>query len=349
MATKKSSTKRTAADVIADNRAEITKKFAEMLSDKTLDWVQQWSGASTDGPYNPCSGTRYAGGNRMWLMMVATGTGDPRFCTYKQAAKRGWQVKKGSHGYLVEKFGPVYIYEKDDDGNIVRDDDGRPVIAAKFYKPIATYRVFNFVDIDGVPELVKSEPMAPDAYTELMDAFIDTSVCPVIEGESDCASYSPTLDRVRVPSRDVFTSSTAALHTLLHEMGHSTGHASRLNREGITDADAKFGSPKYAFEELVAELSSVFTASYCHADAMQSDEHRRNHAAYLQSWLGALADNPDYLFKAASKAEQASTYLIERLIDVYPDYARPEVEVIPEKPDTDGTDDGAEGADDMAA
>lgn len=347
MSAKKSSksSKATTAEIIANNRKQITEKFVEMLSDKTLDWVKEWSGASLDGPYNPTSGVRYSGGNRLWLSMIASATGDPRFCTYKQASKRGWQVRKGSHGYLVEKFGPVYIYEKDDDGNIVRDADGRPVIAAKFYKPIATYRVFNFVDIEGVPELVKPEPMAPDAVTELMDAFIDTSDCPVIEGDGDRAFYRPGSDEIHVPSRDCFTNSTAALHTLLHEMGHSTGAASRLAREGIVDSDG-FGSPKYAFEELVAELSSVFTASYVHADAMQSDEHRRNHAAYLQNWLSALNDDPNYLFKAASKAQAASEYIIDRLIDVYPDYEQAELEPVPEI-ESDSSDE--EGADEMAA
>ena len=332
----KSSTSRrsAAADVIAANRAEITDKFAQMVSDPTLDWVKQWSGSNLDSPYNPCSGTRYSGGNRLYLTMVAGFTGDPRFCTYNQASKRGWQVKKGAHGCIVEKFGPVTIYEKDADGNIVRDDDGRPVIKLKFYKPLAYYTVFNFADIEGVPELVRPEPMTPDQMTELMDAFIDTSDCPVVEGKGDRAYYSPGGDYVSVPSRDVFMSSTAALHTLLHEMGHSTGAESRLNREGIVNFSG-FGSQGYAFEELVAELSSVFTASYVHADAMQSDEHRRNHAAYLQGWLKALQDDPDYLFKAASKAEAASDYIVERLVDVYPDYEFT-VEEIPESAAADG-------------
>lgn len=322
------SSKKSVADVIAANRAEITEKFVSMVSDPTLDWVKQWSGSSLDSPHNPCSGTRYNGGNRLYLTLVAGITGDPRFCTYKQASKRGWQVKRGAHGCIVEKFGPVTVYERDEDGNVVTDDDGNRVVKFKYYKPLAYYMVFNFADIEGVPELAKPEPMTPDQMTELMDAFIDTSDCPVVEGESDRASYSPDLDRVRIPSRDVFDDSTAALHTLLHEMGHSTGAAKRLNREGIVNWSG-FGSESYAFEELVAELTSVFTSNYVHADAMQSDEHRRNHAAYLQSWLRALHDDPDYLFKAAAKAEAASDYIVERLVDVYPDYEMT-VEAIPE-------------------
>lgn len=331
MASDKSS-KVSASEVIADNRKRVVEQFVAMLDDHTLDWVKQWAGSSLEGPNNPCSGTRYAGGNRLWLSIVAAQKGDPRFCTYKQASKRGWQVRKGAHGYLVEKFGPVYVYERDEDGNIETDDEGRKVIAAKFYKPIATYRVFNFTDIDGAPELVKPEPMTPDAYTELIDRFEETSACKVIEGDTDRAYYNPFFDNIHVPSRDVFCDSTAALHTLLHEMGHSTGHASRLAREGITDIGAHFDTPSYAFEELVAELTSVFAAQYVHADAMQSDEHRRNHAAYLQGWLKALQSDPDYLYKAASKAQAASDYIIGRLVAQYPEYEFT-VEAIPESGD----------------
>lgn len=332
MSAKKST--KTAADYIASNRQDIVDKFVSMLDDPTLDWVKQWSGSNLNSPYNPCSGSRYNGGNRLYLTMVAAKTGDPRFCTYNQAVKRGWQVRKGCHGYRIEKYGTVRVYERDEDGNIVTDADGNKVIKFKFVKPIATYCVFNFADVDGVPELEELKPMTPDETTCLMDAFIETSDCPIIEGDSDRAYYTPFFDNIHVPSRHVFTSSTAALHTLLHEMGHSTGHSSRLAREGIVGFNG-FGSEKYAFEELVAELSSVFTASYVHADAMQSAEHRRNHAAYLKSWLTALEDNPDYLFKAASKAEAASDFIIERLVAAHPEYEMT-IDAIPETPKPDG-------------
>lgn len=320
--------KRTVQEIITDNRKEITEKFASMLSDQSLDWVRQWSGSSIASPCNPCSGTRYNGGNRLALTFAASVFKDNRFCTYNQAKKRGWQVNKGAVGFLVEKWGTVKVYKRDEGGQVITDDDGNRVINYKFLKPLAYYTVFNFAEIEGAPELVKTKSMSPDENTRLMDAFIDTSACQVVEGVSDRAYYSIFVDKVNVPSREVFTDTTAALHTLLHEMGHSTGHSTRLARPGIMDFDG-FGSEKYAFEELVAELSSVFTASYVGADAMQDEEHRRNHAAYLQSWLSRLNSDPDYLFKAAAQAERASDYIIERLVSDHPEYER-NIEAIPE-------------------
>ena len=320
--------KRTAQDVINDNRRAITDKFVSMISDPSLDWVKQWSGASTASPCNPCSGTRYNGGNRLALAFAANVFKDNRFCTYKQAQRRGWQVNRGAMGFIVEKWGTVNVYKRDDDGNVITDEDGHKVIAYRYGRPLAYYTVFNFSEIEGAPEFVLPPKMTPDANTRLMDDFIATSDCRVREGHGDRACYSPIFDYISIPSREVFTDTTAALHTLLHEMGHSTGHASRLARPGITEFDG-FGSEQYAFEELVAELSSVFTASYVGAAAMQDEGHRRNHAAYLQSWLSKLGSDPDYLFKAASQAERASDHIIERLVAEHPEYAK-EVEAIPE-------------------
>ena len=320
--------KRTVQDVITDNRKAITKRFVSMVSDPTLDWVRQWSGSSVASPCNPCSGTRYNGGNRLALIPAANLFKDNRFCTYNQAKKRGWQVNKGAVGFIVEKWGTIKVYKRDEDGKALRDEDGRPIIDYKVLKPIAYYTVFNFAEIEGAPELVRPEPMSPDANTRLIDDLICTSEAPVFEGVSDKACYRSLEDQIFVPSREVFTDTTAALHTLLHEMGHSTGHVTRLARPGIVDFGG-FGSESYAFEELVAELSSVFTASYVGADAMQDEEHRRNHAAYLQSWLSRLNSDPDYLFKASAQAEKASDYIIERLVSAHPDYERV-IETIPE-------------------
>lgn len=320
--------KKSAQEIILENRKAITERFVSMVSDPTLDWVKQWSGASTASPCNPCSGTRYSGGNRLALSFAASVFKDNRFCTYKQAQKRGWQVNRGAEGFIVEKWGTVKVYKRDDDGNIIVDEDGYKVIDYRYNRPLAYYTVFNFSEIEGAPEYVKPPKMAPDANTRLMDSFIDTSACPIVEGDSDRACYSPIFDRIMVPSREVFTDTTAALHTLLHEMGHSTGAASRLARPGITEFDG-FGSEQYAFEELVAELSSVFTSSYVGAAAMQDEEHRRNHAAYLQSWLSKLGSDPNYLFKAAAQAERASDFIIERLVEGHPEYGC-DVEVIPE-------------------
>lgn len=342
--TTKKTTKKTnkATEIISANRTATVRKFIDMLEDKTLDWTKEWGGCSADDPMNPCTGTHYSGANRMLLMFAALDKGDNRFCTMKQANKRGWKVRKGAKSHIVEKYGKVKVYERDDDGNIVRDDDGRPVIKFCYMKPLGYWSVFNFADIDGAPEMPKPAAHTTTEIDAMMDALKETSRCRVDEGvttnhDADGAYYSPSGDYINVPDRTLFTSLEAALATLTHEMGHSTGHADALNRDGITGFNG-FGSDEYAFEELIAELTAVFTTSYLGLSCEMDDIHFRNHAAYLKSWVRRFNDKPDELFKAAGKASKAADYIIERLTADHPEYVRTD-EIIPEATaDDDATD-----------
>ena len=137
-----------------------------------------------------------------------------------------------------------------------------------------------------------------------------SSRCPVIENNrSRCAAYFPVTDRIRIAPRETFRSDEAFTRVLLHEMTHSTGHASALGRNLDTD----FGSPAYAEEELVAELGSLFLSADLGIQGCDMEgEFYENHIAYLQSWMNALENDPSYLFKAASKADHADTFIMER-------------------------------------
>lgn len=118
----------------------------------------------------------------------------------------------------------------------------------------------------------------------------------------------PAKDMIAVPPRESFASNEAFLVTLLHEMGHSTGHPNALGR----DLGGTFGSKSYAFEELIAEFSSMFSASDLglSGDLDPESDHFKQHVAYLQSWQSALEDDPDLLFRAASAAEKATESVI---------------------------------------
>lgn len=319
--------------VIADNRHKTVERFVSMLSDKTLSWTKEWHGCSASDPMNPCTGTHYSGGNRINLMFAALDKADNRFCTYKQASQRGWQVRKGAHGHIVEKYSRIDVYERDEDGEIERDDSGRPKIRFSYMAPVGWWHVFSFSDIEGAPEMPQPTEHGTSELDALIDALKETSRCRVDEGvptnpSADSAYYSPALDFINLPDRTLFSSSEAALATLCHEMGHSTGHADACGREGILNF-AGFGSDTYAFEELVAELSSVFTTGYLGCACATDEVHFRNHAAYLQNWLGVLKDDPDYLFKAAAKAGEASDFVTTRLCAGHPEYERVD-EIIPE-------------------
>ena len=134
---------------------------------------------------------------------------------------------------------------------------------------------------------------------------------------------------VRWPAtRETFLSDETFTRVLLHEMTHSTGHPSALNRGCNTD----FGSPEYAQEELVAELGSLFlSADLGIQNTDYEGEHYENHVSYLQSWMHALEDDPSYLFKAAAKADKAGTLIIGRYNDVLEKRRDRDVERAPEK------------------
>lgn len=326
---------------IDKNRRETVDQLIAMMEKGGLSWVKEWSltrgGYDVDlfDPWNPTSGTHYSGGNRTSLAMhcFMAGVNDNRFCTMNQANKRGWTVRKGSTPYLIEKWGQCPVYKKDSDGKVVRDADGKPEVDHFYLRLMSYYLVFNFSDIDGAPEIGKVyEPTTPEETDEatgkVLDALKETSRCEIRERPSNEAYYSPTLDYINVPNREEFTTPQAALRTMLHEMTHSTGHPTALDRS----MGGRFGSSDYAYEELIAELGSVFVASYLSEGIAPEDDdkHKKNHAAYLQSWLKKLHDDPDYLYKAAAQASKASDYIIDRLVKVHPEYKRADPEIIPE-------------------
>ena len=122
--------------------------------------------------------------------------------------------------------------------------------------------------------------------------------------------FNVVLDRIQMPPRDSFDSYSSFATTMLHEMGHSTGHPSALDRSQI----GTFGSKEYAKEELIAELSSMFSASELGlpADIDPESVHYKQHVAYLQNWREVISDDPDVLFRASSLATQATDMIVDR-------------------------------------
>lgn len=328
-AAQKAKAKATIQRRVEESRRETIDQIIEMMERGGLDWHKEWTmdGFTTTDmwqPHNPITGTYYRGMNltKLALSTIARGVSDNRFCTAYQAQKMGWTVRDGAKPYVVEKWKQCRWTTENDDGDL--EMHSKPVLLSFFY-------VFSFADIDGAPAMPTPDERPKrtrEELDELLDDLKTTSRCPIIEKVSDRAFYSPKFDNVTVPLRDQFTSLQAALRTMLHEMGHSTSHDDACKRP----IGKSFGSKDYAFEELVAELTALFTASYLCIDlpAEDDDEHKKQHAAYLQSWLRALNDDTAYLYRAAAKAANASDYIIERLTKVYDKYERtPEIIEVP--------------------
>lgn len=255
---------------------------------------------------NPVSHARYRGINlvRLYIDQMANGYKDGRYMTYKQAQSQGWQVKKGAVGIRLEKylFDKVVEEKNEETGEIEKK-------RVRLRTPIVNqFVVFHASQIECIPELEEKElePLQPDEMIEIAEQFIKTSECPIVETGEGRAYYSPGQDEIHLPYRDAFLDTQSFLATQLHEMIHSTGHPGRLNR----NLNGVFGSESYAREELRAELGSFFiqTDLGLNFDA----QHFNSHTQYLESWISALEDQPDELFRAISDAQKASDYLEER-------------------------------------
>jgi len=148
--------------------------------------------------------------------------------------------------------------------------------------------------------------MNPDIKKSLVVERVSAGMgVPIIEERSASAYYIPSKDEVHLPLKEQFESDEAYQSTALHELGHATGHPERLDR----DQSGSFGTESYAFEELVAEISSTFMSEFFEAEPSAAELD--NHKAYVQNWAEAIKNDKNYLFKAIKQAEEAADFMIE--------------------------------------
>ena len=280
-----------------DHYAEVTAQIIAALEAGTPPWRRPWDADKASGPmmpHNATTGARYRGINTLVLGMspLAFMTCDPRWATYKQAADRGWQVRKGSRGT------PGFFYKKievgDHDGG---NDDGRKIIPL-----LRSFTLFHASQIDGITPYVEPDvEEAPWREPEAAAAIARNSRA-VIRVGGDRAFYSPSTDHVQMPPTAAFRSPAAYSSVLLHELGHWSGSKERLNR----DLSGRFGSQDYAREELRAEIAQVMICSELGIE----DCDFTNGAAYVAGWLEKLRNDKKEVFRAASDAQRIADYLL---------------------------------------
>lgn len=316
------------------NRQKTIDALVKLMERDGLAYVCEWSksgNANMLDPQNPITGTHYRGANlaNLAVQCMEAGICDNRFATANEARKMGWTIPDDARQFMVEKCKRFTFPVTDKNGNPELDEDGNQKVIS-YVRPVSYWWVYNYSDLEGTPDLPDA-PKLRDVDDEtpevkLIDALKESSRCKVNERKSDGAYYSPTTDTIAIPRREQFSSPQAMLRTLAHEMGHSTSHATACDRK----LGGKFGSDEYAFEELIAELTSVFVLSYTGADIVPEDgdgdeamqRRHENHAAYLKSWLRNFKSDTTYLFRAATKASAAADYIIERLVSAHPEYER---------------------------
>lgn len=271
--------------------------IAQLESGGLPPWVKPWRniGHSAD-PHNAVTKRPYSGINvlLLWIAQSANNWPTAGFLTFKQAQEAGGTVRKGEKGTYIVFVKPLTVTDKQEDGS----EEERSITMMR------SYYVFNVAQCDGLPERLTaprkvSEPISDPAF----DAWVKATGATVHFGGSR-ACYSPSRDWIDFPIRGAFRSPGHYAATMLHELGHWTGHESRLNRELHK---GRFGNPEYAAEELVAELCSAFLC----AD-LGIDGEGQQHAQYLASWLKALKNDKRFIFTAASQAQKAATFLKEK-------------------------------------
>lgn len=286
---------------------QVAETIIKQLEEGTAPWQRPWEPGTLSHvmPYNAATGKRYRGGNSLWLMMQPRN--DSRWMTYKQAASLGAQVRKGEKGTVIE-------YVKRSEERLVRDEAGKPVLdengnnktemadlqRGKLFRAV----VFNAEQIDGLPPLERRAEPSWSVF-EAAERALETSGVALEHVNGNRAYYSPSSDRITLPERGQFPSADRYYETALHELGHATGHPSRLAR----DLQHPFGSEGYAREELRAELASLMLG-----DRLGIGFDPGNHAAYVASWIKVLQDDPREIFRAASDAEKITAWVTDRAL-----------------------------------
>jgi len=297
---------------------EVAGRIIEQLRQGTAPWQKPWQPGELRLPYNAATGKDYRGMNTIWLHMQ--GYADPRWMTYKQAEAEGAQVRKGSRGtrIIYWKFHDEQPM-KDAQGRPVLDDEGKPrKIRVELDRPrVFTAVVFNAEQIDGMPPL-QAKPLGPEPERHARaEAILSNSGAKIAHVAGDHAFYRPSTDSITLPTRQQFSSVDAFYATALHELGHWSGHDSRLAR----DLSHPFGSEGYAREELRAEISSLMLG-----ERLEIGHDPGQHAAYVASWIKVLEDDPREIFRAAADAEKINSYVMAFELEQAQDVAAPSID-----------------------
>jgi antirestriction protein ArdC len=268
----------------------VTESIIKQLESGVAPWRKPWR---TEMPANLVSKKEYRGINI--FLLAAQGYGSRYWVTYRQAQVLGGNIKKGEHGSKVVfwKF-DEYRKENQETG----ETENHKSILLRYYT------VFNLEQCEGIKS---PEPARVINPIEQCESIVKSMPNPPGFEQDSQACYRPSTDTVGMPARSAFHSAEEYYSTLFHELTHSTGHPSRVGREGIMNHNP-FGGEDYSKEELVAEMGA---AMLCGVAAIES-QTLGNSAAYLQSWINKLRSDSRLIVSAASQAQKAADYILVR-------------------------------------
>lgn len=276
----------------------ITEKIVSMLKDGVVPWRKPWQDSGLS-PRNAVSKRPYRGINR--FLLAATPHASPYWLTYRQADGLGGNVRKGEKSTVVVFWKRnQYVKENTETG----EDETRNGIVLRYY------RVFNIEQCDlpqaWLDKLPKPEIREHEPVSEAQ-AIVDAMPQRPEMTTGQAALYRPSTDTVTLPALGTFDKPESFYATAFHELGHSTGHKSRIGRKGVMERNV-FGSGDYSREELVAEMTAAFLC----AESGVSPAVIENQASYIHSWLKVLKDDGKAVVIAAAQAQKAADFILNR-------------------------------------
>ncbi|MBD1848341.1 DUF1738 domain-containing protein [Cyanobacteria bacterium FACHB-63] len=278
---------------------EVTESIIEAIEAGVGRWKMPWYSIN-ELPRNIQSSKEYRGINTLvlWCQSIQRGYLSAEWGTYRQWRERNAQVKRGEKSTLVVFWKVVDRNDKRPQAEEAPDMESESEISARQVLLARGYRVFNAEQVVGYcPKPTQARPRveriaAAEQFFHSLGATVH---------RSDCAAYRPSSDDLLMPPFEAFIAAEPYYSCLAHEYTHWTGAAHRLNRMLTT----RFGSESYAAEELIAELGAAFVC----ATLGFSTTYRKDHAAYIQSWLTLLKNDKKAIFNAASHAQKATDFL----------------------------------------
>ena len=295
---------------------EVTARIISELEEGRFPWVQPWNSANASPglPRNATTGRSYSGVNVLilWGAVIQGGFANQGWLTFRQALAAGGCVRKGEQGVTVfyaDRFTPPQPFQRCSASpepwaappEVEKQPAGEQGDSARAVPFLKRFVVFNVGQCDGLPKTLSAAapPLPERELVPIAENLIAATGADFRIGGAR-AFYSPEQDFVQVPPQPAFTHQIDFYRTALHELGHWSGHRSRLAR----DFSGRFGNTAYAREELCAELTSAYL---CAALGIVPTVR---HADYLGSWLAVMREDSRAIFKAASQASKAADFLL---------------------------------------
>lgn len=271
----------------------VADRIVAELNNGIIPWHRPWSGAP-DGAYNYDSRKPYSYLNQMLLKHRG------EYLTFNQIQQHGGKIRKGERAEMVVFYKP-YVKEE------IKPDGTKDVVSIPVLR---YYLVYHISQVDGIESKATNQDTTPallDEQEQIINDYVTREHLGFVNNAlSNNAYYDPDADMVQVPMISQYKDVSEYYSTTFHELAHSTGHASRLNRKGITEP-IRFGSETYSREELVAEMGS---AMLCNVTGIEIPSTFRNSAAYIQGWSRKIKGDPKLFVTAAAQAEKAAKYII---------------------------------------